>query len=187
MCFKLYSKSQGRNQLSKKQEIRNKVKVGKPAPSFTLLDQGGQLVNLKDYLGKSTIVLYFYPKDNSPGCTTQACTFHDQYEVFKEHGAVVIGISSDSVESHKDFAAKYYLPFTILSDQRGTIRELYNIKQSLGLIPGRVTFIIDKKGIIRYIFSSQLHVKEHVDKSLKILLEIESEEKPKASDLEIRF
>ena len=161
--------------------------VGTQAPDFQLLNQDGNLVNLSDFIGKSSVVLYFYPKDNTPGCTTEACTFRDQYEVFKEHGAAVIGISSDSVESHKDFVLKYNLPFAILSDKSGKVRKLYGVKPSLGLIPGRVTFIIDKKGVIRYIFSSQFKAKEHVEKSLEILLAIEAEDQRQFGELEIKI
>ncbi len=163
------------------------LNIGSPAPDFKLPNQDGKLVSLNQFIGKSAIVLYFYPKDNTPGCTTEACTFRDQYEVFKEHGATVIGISSDSVESHKDFVLKYNLPFTILSDKSDNVRKLYGVKPSLGLIPGRVTYIIDKKGIIRYIFSSQFKAKEHVEKSLEILLELEAEEQKTFDELRINI
>ncbi len=166
-----------------------KLKVGDKAPDFELKDQNGRAVRLSEFYDRSSVVLYFYPKDNSPGCTTQACTFRDQYEVFKDQGAEVLGISSDSVTSHRKFGAKYNLPFPILSDTNGRIRDLYGVKSTIGLIPGRVTFIIDRKEIVRYIFSSQLHVKEHVDKAFEILLELESVAKKAASfdDLEIKI
>jgi peroxiredoxin Q/BCP len=165
---------------------KKKINVGDQAPDFTLPDQDGKKMSLNNLIGKKAIVLYFYPKDNSPGCTSQACTFRDQYEIFKDHGAEVIGVSSDSVESHKQFQLKYNLPFTILSDTNGKARKLYGISSTLGLIPGRVTYIIDKKGIVRYIFSSQIHAKAHVDNALQVLLEIEASEKLN-KPLEIKF
>jgi peroxiredoxin Q/BCP len=131
---------------------------------------------LGSLIGKRSIVLYFYPKDKSPGCTTQACTFRDQYQAFKDQGAEVIGISSDSIESHKKFALKYELPFTILSDTNGKVRKLYGVPSSMGILPGRVTYIIDRKGVVRQIFSSQTRVKEHVNKALETLLNIEAED-----------
>jgi peroxiredoxin Q/BCP len=105
-------------------------------------------------------------KDNTGGCTAEACSFRDSYEVFKEAGAEVIGVSSDSVESHDGFAKQYHLPFILLSDQGGALRKLYGVPKMLGLIPGRVTYVIDKEGIVRHIFSSGSplpHVKEALD------------------------
>lgn len=165
---------------------KGKIRVGDIAPVFTLPDQNGDKKTLKDLFGKKAIVLFFYPKDGSPGCTKEACTFRDQYEIFKEHGAEVVGISSDSIESHKKFQLKHSLPFTILSDTNGKVSKLYGVSSTLGLVPGRVTYIIDTKGIVRYIFSSQINVKAHVDKALQVLLEIEANEM-KNKPLEIRF
>jgi len=159
----------------KKNSNKRSVQIGDRAPYFTLPDQTGRKISLNNLIGKKSIVLYFYPKDGSPGCTTQACTFRDQYQAFKDQGAEVIGISSDSVEKHREFALKYSLPFTILSDNNGKVRKLYGVPSSIGILPGRVTYIIDRKGIVRYIFSSQLHVKEHVNKALEKLLDIEVE------------
>ena len=144
------------------------VGVGDPAPDFTLPDQSGAPVRLGKYLGKTDIVLYFYPKDNTAGCTTEACAFRDSYEVFKDAGAEVIGISSDTVESHQKFAKKHRLPFILLSDEGGVIRRRYGVSTTFGL-PGRVTYVIDKKGIVRHIFSSQLQFEKHVDEALKTL------------------
>ena len=155
-------------------KTKKKVEVGDLAPDFTLPDQNGKDFRLKDLIGKSAIVLYFYPKDDTPGCKTEACTFRDQYNVFKDYGAEVIGISSDSIESHKKFEQKYNLPFSILSDKNGKVRKVYGAHSTLGLIPGRVTYIIDTKGVIKYVFSSQLNAKAHVNNSLKILLEIKA-------------
>jgi len=139
------------------------------APDFELADQHGNSVRLSDLTGTKNIVLYFYPKDDTPGCTIEALAFRDNYEVFTEQEAMVIGISSDSEDSHKNFCAKYDLPFTLLSDQGGKVRKLYGVPETLGLYPGRVTYIIDKQGIIRHIFDSQLNPQQHIDEALKIL------------------
>ncbi len=125
-----------------------------------------------DFVGEKEIVLYFYPKDRSPGCTTEAKAFRDSYEVFKDMGAEVIGIRSDSADSHKDFAAKCDLPFILLSDAGGKVRKLYGVPSTLGLLPGRVTYIIDMRGIVRHIFSSQTNPAKHVDEAISALISI---------------
>ncbi len=150
------------------QPAKGKVQVGDLAPDFTLPDQSSAPVRLGKYLGKTDIVLYFYPKDDTAGCTTEACAFRDSYEVFKDAGAEVIGISSDTVESHQKFAKKHRLPFILLSDEGGVIRRRYGVSTTFGL-PGRVTYVIDKKGIVRHIFSSQLQFEKHVDEAPKTL------------------
>ncbi|NHJ47140.1 MAG: peroxiredoxin [Asgard group archaeon] len=150
----------------------SQVKIGDKAPSFSLPDIDGNEVDLHDYLGKKIIVLYFYPKDETAGCTTQACTFRDRYELFQKVGAEVIGVSGDSLESHIDFASKYKLPFILLSDIKNEARSLYGVKSTFGIIPGRVTYIIDKEGIVRHIFVSQFNPKKHVDEALRVIEEI---------------
>jgi peroxiredoxin Q/BCP len=152
-----------------------KIKVGDKAPDFTLPSQMGDNVTLSEYLGKKNIVLYFYPKDESPGCTREACKFRDRYEVFTNLGAEVLGISSDSLESHKSFATHHGLPFILLSDADNKVRELYGVPSSMGIIPGRVTYIIDKKGIVRQVFSSQFQPEKHIEEALKILENLEKE------------
>jgi peroxiredoxin Q/BCP len=149
--------------------MTERIKVGDRAPEFTIKNQRGEPVSLKDYLGKKAVVLYFYPKDNSPGCTKEACKFRDSYEGFKDAGAEVIGISSQSVESHSIFSTSFNLPFSLLSDEDGRVRSLFGVPSSLGLIPGRVTYVIDKEGIVRHIFSSQLDPERHVEEALQIL------------------
>ena len=149
-----------------------KLRVGEEAPNFTLRDQDGLEVSLEDHQNKNNVVLFFYPKDFSPGCTTQACSFRDSYEDFTDLGAVVIGISGDSVESHKKFLDAYLLPFTLLSDLEGEVRSLYGATKAFGLIPGRYAFIIDKKGIIRHIFTSETNMQKHIDEAFRVLKEI---------------
>ncbi len=140
-----------------------------PAPDFALPDQNGKTVRLSDYLGKYAVVVYFYPKDETAGCTAEACKFRDDFEKFSDAGAVVLGISDDSPESHKSFAANHRLPFQLLSDTDGAVRKLYGVKKTLGLIPGRVTFVIDRDGIVRHSFSSQMDAERHVDEALAAL------------------
>lgn len=147
------------------------LKVGDKMPLFTATDSNGQLFDVSNFAGKS-LVIYFYPKDDTPGCTIQACTFRDQYEDFKALGAEVIGISSDDETSHKKFASRYKLPFILLSDGNKKLRRLFGVPNDLlGLIPGRVTYVIDKEGIIRLVFNS-MSSKIHIDKSLQILKKI---------------
>jgi peroxiredoxin Q/BCP len=153
------------------------VKEGDKAPDFTLPSQMGDEVTLSEFLGKKNIVLYFYPKDETTGCTKEACTFRDNYEELTNLGAEVLGVSGQSVESHKSFASHYGLPFILLSDEGNKVRELYGVPSSMGIIPGRVTYIIDKKGIVRHIFNSQTQAQRHVEEAKKTLLEIEKEEK----------
>ena len=150
-----------------------KLKVGDKAPDFTLFSQTGENVTLSQIIGKKNIVLYFYPKDESKGCTRQACEFRDKYEVFTDLGAEVIGLSSDDIKSHESFAKKYNLPFILLSDNENKVRKLYGVKSTFGVIPGRVTFVIDKKGIIKNIFSSQFNFKKHIDESLETLKQLD--------------
>lgn len=150
------------------------VKVGDIAPDFSLPSQNGSTVSLKDFRGNKSVVLYFYPKDDTPGCTAESCAFRDSYETFQEAGAEVIGISSDSANSHAKFASKYQLPFTLLSDTNNEVRKLYGVPATLGILPGRVTYAIDRDGVVRHIFNSQFNFKGHVEESLKILRELES-------------
>ena len=148
------------------------VRVGDPAPDFTLASATGEPVRLSDLRGHSEVVLFFYPKDDSPVCTTQACAFRDHYEAFRDAGVEVIGVSADSAESHRRFAGKHRLPFRLLSDADGSLRDRFGVPRTLGLIPGRVTYLIDKQGIVRHIFSSQFQPAKHVDEALRVLKEI---------------
>ena len=138
----------------------------------------GDNVTLSEFFGKKNVVLYFYPKDETAGCTKEACTFRDNYEELTKLGAEVLGVSGQSVESHKSFATHYGLPFILLSDKDNKIRELYGVPSTMGIIPGRVTYIMDKNGIVRHIFNSQTQAPRHVEEAKKMLLEIEKEEKP---------
>ena len=145
------------------------VDVGDAAPEFDLADASGKRVRLSDFRGRRSVVLYFYPKDDTPGCTKEACSFRDSYEAFKDAGAEVIGVSSDSESSHQQFAEKFKLPFTLVADTGGTVRKRYGVPATLGLLPGRVTFVIDRDGIVRHVFNSQLQATKHVDEALGVL------------------
>lgn len=144
------------------------VKIGDKIPLFIARDSNGESIDVKDYIGRP-LVIYFYPKDDTPGCTMQACTFRDQYQDFKDLGAEVIGISSDSVQSHQKFAKRYKLPFILLSDFDKKIRNAFGVPNDLfGLLPGRATYVADKEGIIQLIFDSS-SAKIHIQKALQIL------------------
>jgi thioredoxin-dependent peroxiredoxin len=151
---------------------RDRVAAGSLAPNFTLPSQSGKMVSLRDFLGKKPVILFFYPKDDTPGCTKEACAFRERHEDFRELNAEVIGISSDPVESHRSFAAKHELPFTLLSDEGGKVRKLYGASSTFGLVPGRVTYVLDEEGVVRHIFSSQLGVEKHVEEALEALRSI---------------
>ena len=146
-----------------------RVAVGDQAPDFTLPDKNGTPVRLSDLLKDSAVVLYFYPTDDTPGCTAEACSFRDSYQVFKDAGAEVVGVSADTAESHQQFAAKYHLPFVLLSDGDGALRKRYGVPTTFGMFPGRVTYIIDREGVVRHIFSSQMQFERHVTEALKTL------------------
>jgi len=117
-------------------------------------------------VGRRPLVLFFYPKDDTPICTKEACAFRDSYETFSAAGAEVIGISSDSAASHRAFAARHKLPFLLASDADGSLRKAFGVPKTLGLFPGRVTYVVDRDGIIRLVFSAQLASQDHVTKAL---------------------
>jgi thioredoxin-dependent peroxiredoxin len=147
-----------------------KIEEGSQVPLFTLPDQNGKEFALKSVIGKKNLVIYFYPKDDSPGCTKEACSFRDQFEVFNEADAMIIGISGQSVESHKKFAEKYHLNFTLLSDEGDKLRKSFGVPENfMGMIPGRVTYVVDKSGKVVFVFNSQTQATKHVDEALRIL------------------
>ena len=150
-----------------------KLEVGDKVPSFTLLDQEGKTVTISPENGKA-MVIYFYPKDDTPGCTKEACKFRDDYEDFKDLGVKVYGISGDSVESHKKFAEKYNLPFQLLADEKNKVRKKFGVPSSFLILPGRVTYVIDDKGVVQYIFNSQFSAEKHIENALNILKDLES-------------
>jgi peroxiredoxin Q/BCP len=152
------------------------IQVGDQAPDFTLPTQSGENFRLKDHIGERVTVLYFYPKDNTSGCTAEACAFRDSFEVFTDAGADVIGVSSDSVDRHAGFADKHSLPFTLLSDQGGKTRKAYGVPGVLGVIPGRVTYVIDRSCVVRQVFSSMTNIDGHVNDALRMVRELQAEQ-----------
>lgn len=145
------------------------MKIGEKAPHFILMNQDGEPVNMEQYLGKQPLVIYFYPKNFTPGCVAEACDFRDSFQDFKDAGAVVFGISSDNVASHSRFSQRYKLPFSTLSDKGGKIRNRYGVKGDLlGLLPGRETFVIDSEGIVRMRFNS-MQATKHIEKALNFI------------------
>jgi len=153
--------------------LEESIKVGDIAPNFALFSETGEAVELQDYLGKKPIVLFFYPKNNTIICTKEVCHFRDNFDEFKKiNNAEVIGISSDTEDSHKQFSEVNKLPFTLLSDPDEDVRREYGVPKTLGIVPGRVTYVIDKDGVIRHIFSSQLNYKRHVNEALSALKSI---------------
>ena len=151
------------------------IGVGDKAPDFTLPSQSGEQVRLQDRIGQGVVVLYFYPKDETTGCTAEACAFRDTHEVFTDAGAEVIGVSSDSVDRHAAFAAKHDLPFTLLSDGGGKVRRAYGVPPTLGFIPGRVTYVIDRTGTVRHVFNSMMNIDGHVKDALAVVQQLQDE------------
>ncbi|KAK3213333.1 hypothetical protein Dsin_018039 [Dipteronia sinensis] len=152
-----------------KTSIVAKVNKGQVPPSFTLKDQDGKTVSLSKFKGKP-VVVYFYPADETPGCTKQACAFRDSYEKFKKAGAEVVGISGDDTSSHKAFAKKYKLPYTLLSDEGNKVRKEWGVPSDLfGTLPGRQTYVLDKKGEVQLVYNNQFQPEKHIDETLKLL------------------
>ena len=150
--------------------MTDRIRVGDRAPLFSLLSEEGEIIDLGGHIGLSPIVLYFYPKDNTAICTKEAQAFRDNFDQFRDiQDTMVFGISSDSVASHKQFSSDHALPFTLLSDRTGEVRKLYSVAKTLGLLPGRVTYVIDKKGIVKHIYSSQLNYQKHIEEALSAL------------------
>jgi len=145
------------------------LEAGAKAPEFTLNDQDGNPVSLGSFRGQKNVVVYFYPKDDTPGCTKESCAFRDQFTAFTDVGAEVLGISSDSEASHKKFKEKHRLPFRLLADKGGNTRKAFGVPATLGLLPGRVTYVVDKQGTIRHAFNSQINATQHVAEALNVL------------------
>jgi len=144
------------------------LKVGDVMPSFSLKNQEGKMIKSTDFSGKS-LVVYFYPKDDTPGCTKEACSFRDYYDLFQENGVSVIGISADDVASHKSFATKYSLPFVLLADPSRTVHKKFGVGKELGIMTSRITFIVNEKGFIIKIFKDNINAKKHVTEALDAL------------------
>jgi peroxiredoxin Q/BCP len=145
------------------------LQTGNIAPNFNLKNQDGKNIELYQELEKGPVVIFFYPKDNSLGCTAEACAFRDHYEDFTNKGIEVMGISNDGQEAHQGFAQQHKLPFPLLTDEKGETRKAYKVKNTLWIIPGRVTFVIGTDKKIIHVFNSQANVTKHVKEALKSL------------------
>lgn len=145
------------------------VTVGDRAPDVTFTTHDGATVRLSDYAGKRPVVVFFYPKDGTPLCTTEACAFRDAFERFSESGAELIGVSADSDATHRSFAARHKLPYLLASDSAGELRRAFGVPRTLGFLPGRVTYVIGRDGTVRMAYSAQLTATEHVTKALEAL------------------
>lgn len=146
------------------------MKLGDKIPSFTLKNQDGEEVHIKNHIGKHPVILFFYPKNFTRGCTREACAFRDHYDIIKERGAVIFGISSDSVDSHANFKKQYNLPFDLLSDKSGVVRKLFNVPNEIfGIVPGRATYLFDKNGILIMQYNALFGAVDHVKQTLQKL------------------
>ena len=147
----------------------SRIDIGDAAPDLTLTTQSGEQITLADYRGKKAVVVFFYPKDGAPVCTKEACAFRDAYEDFADAGAVVIGVSGDSAARHQAFASNHRLPFVLVSDKDGKARRAFGVPKSMGLLPGRVTYVIDREGIVQHVFISQFAADRHVREALEAI------------------
>ena len=144
--------------------------TGDKCPVFSLRNQDNQLISIEDYIGKKTIIIYFYPKDNTPSCTKEACAFRDAMQNFNNLECEVFGISADSIHSHKAFSLRYNLTFQLLSDSNNLVRKQFKVPANLfGLIPGRVTYIINKSGFIAHLINSQTNPDKHIQETLDFI------------------
>jgi peroxiredoxin Q/BCP len=150
----------------------NTLKVGERAPDFSVETHTGEKVSLSDYRGKQAVVLYFYPRDNTSVCTAQACAFRESYADFSKYGAVVLGVSGDSAERHRAFAEKQELPYLLVADEDGSLRKAYGVSNRLGLIPRRVTFVIDRDGVVRSVYEAMFEANSHIDGARKVVKEL---------------
>ena len=148
----------------------NKIEVGSHIPDFKLPDQDGRIFDIRSVIGKNNLVIYFYPKDGTSGCTKEACSFRDNLDQFKKSNATIIGISGDDIISHTKFARNNHLNFAILSDRGNKVRKLFGVPTTmLGTIPGRVTYIVDRKGIVIHIYNSLTKPEKHIQEALTAL------------------
>ena len=146
------------------------ISIGDLCPTVSLKNQEGQTINIQDYIGSKNVIIYFYPKDNTAGCTKEACSFRDAMQDLNNLDCEVFGISADSVESHKQFANQFRLTFNFLSDVDNSVRKLFKVPANLfGLIPGRVTYIVNKEGKVVHIINSQMNPDKHIKETIEIV------------------
>jgi len=145
------------------------LEPGDKLPTFSLPNHDGETVRSEDLTGRGPFVVYFYPRDDTPGCTVEACAFRDEFEAFTEAGAAVYGVSADTPDQHRTFREKHNLPFTLLSDRDGTLSKAFGVKRSFGILPGRVTWVFDADGVVQHRFASQLQPRRHVTEALEVV------------------
>ncbi len=145
------------------------VRVGTRVPDFTLPDDAGKTFHLYDELKEGPIAIYFFPKDFTSGCTAEACEFRDNFALFRQKGVAVVGISTDDTATHARFRKKYALPFRLLSDSDHRVADMFGVRRTLGMIPGRTTFLIGKDGVALHIFISQLQARRHAREALEAM------------------
>jgi peroxiredoxin Q/BCP len=150
------------------------IQVGDTAPEITFNVYDGRRVSLSDFRGQ-VVVLFFYPADNTVICTREACSFRDAFHDFRQAGAIVVGVSGDSQSTHAQFAARKQLPYLIVSDEDGALRRAFGVQKRFGVLPGRVTYVIDRDGVVRDVFKSQILAKRHVDNALHIVRALNSQ------------
>lgn len=150
------------------------VEVGSQVTDFSLTDGTGTLVHLQALRAKGPVVVFFYPKDETFGCIKEVCAFRDQFEDFVAAGAQVVGISQDSVQSHHDFAKAHRLTYPLLSDPNNEVRKAFGVSRTLGLMPGRVTFVVDQAGVVRHRFSGQIDIKGHIQQALQVVRDLQA-------------
>ncbi|MEW6269297.1 MAG: peroxiredoxin [Thermodesulfobacteriota bacterium] len=149
------------------------IHAGEPAPSFSGVTAEGETLSLDDFRGKKPLILYFYPRDNTPGCTKEACSFRDHAGEIEQAGAAIVGVSMDSQESHRKFIADHRLNFPLLADREATICKAFGVARLGGWFPPkRVTFVIDRDGVVRRVIQSELGIAKHVDQALATLREL---------------
>jgi peroxiredoxin Q/BCP len=151
------------------------IQVGDHAPDFTAETHDGRRFTLSEFSGHKVVVLFFYPAVGTPVCTAESCAFRDAYADFVDAGAVVIGVSGDSPDSHRTFAAEHRLPFLLVSDESGELRKVFGVAKTLGVLPGRVTYVIDTTGMVRLLFNSQLAASRHVTEALRMVKQLAGE------------
>lgn len=154
------------------------MEIGERAPDFALPNQDGVMTRLSEIAPGKTLVVFFYPKDGTPVCTMEACSFRDSQHVFSKFNAQVVGISSDGVEAHRSFATGNHLDFPLLSDAGGAVRKLWAVPSTLGFLPGRVTYVLDAGGVVRALYSAQLESSKHVQTALEAVRKIHALENP---------
>jgi thioredoxin-dependent peroxiredoxin len=159
---------------------KKSLQAGDRVPDAILQAQDGRQIALADFKGRQSVVLFFYPADDTPICTREACAFRDNYKDFQEAGAVVIGVSGDSQASHSRFAEAHNLDYLLVADVDGSLRRSFGVTRKFGLLPGRVTFVINRDGLVEDVFAYQFSARKHVENALQSVRRLKAQETPKA-------